>query len=134
MKLVSQPDAPESPDDTKTEIPSEDACLNSESQKSTPAAPDSDSHAPKLMVMICAGTGVVWTRYCASSPTPPLLPVATTSSSFACGAMLPARSTSSVASPWSPSEALPVGGAVSGGPGSTPPNAVGTISVGCGTA
>src|SRR5665213_236791 len=59
------------------------------------------------MVITCAGTGVVWTRNCASTSIPPLAAVATTSRRDAPGATVPARTTSSVASPCSLVEVVP---------------------------
>ena len=102
------------------------------SQKATPEGPAEDSQAPKLMLITWAGTGEVSTRYCASASMPPLAAVDTTSRIDAALAILPARITSSVASDWSSRETVLVGGAVNAGPGSTPPKAVGTISVGLG--
>src|ERR1700722_20042954 len=98
VKAVSHPEAAESPEETKTEIPSPAACSNKPSQKSTLCELTSSSQAPKLMVITCAGVGVDWTMYCASSPIPPLAAEATTDSSVAPGATLPARITSRVAS------------------------------------
>src|SRR6476620_4195827 len=85
------------------------------------------------MLMTCEGTGVVFTRYCASAPIPSFEPDGeeTTSKRLAPGATPPARITSSVASSWPPSVGLlPDGGAVRAGPGSMPPYAVGMTSVG----
>src|SRR5581483_12475645 len=97
-KYASQPEAPESPDDTKVEIPSAAACWNS---GSAIAAPEglSYSHPPQLTLITWAGTGVVSTRYSIAGQMPVPL---TTSRICAPGATLPTRATSSVDSSCSP--------------------------------
>src|ERR1700712_2263683 len=81
----SQPAAPESPDETKTEMPWAAACANSVSQKLTPEGPRVASHAPKLMLRM--GSFRVLTAYCAAVVMPPPAEETITRSTWASGAV-----------------------------------------------
>src|SRR5580692_1596315 len=101
LKEASHPAAPESPEETNTEMPSAAAALNNASQNCTSDCPASASHSPKLMLMICAGIGSVSTAYSLAmlSPSVPPTLLLTIRSMVAPGAILEDRVTSRVASP-----------------------------------
>src|ERR1700722_12535784 len=127
LASASHPAAPESPEETNTEMPSAAAALNNVSQNWTADCPYDASQPPKLMLMICAGTGLVSTAYSVAIPSPSAPPASelTIRSTVAPGAMLVVRVTSRVASTWSPGAGLTV---PSAGPGSVPNG--GMITVG----
>src|ERR1700733_3903244 len=87
----------------KIETPSDAACCHMLLMNALPLGPKSVSHCPKLRLIIGGGLALS-SRFCAAWKAPKLVAVSAqdASSTLASGAIAPAHSASSAASPSSP--------------------------------